>query len=360
MAKINLILADYDTRYLQGITNFISNNYTDKFNITSFTNIEILLENLKNSNKKDILLINKELFNPKIVDLGIKAVLILGEGKENKSEYVYPVIKKYQTGSNLYQEIIKAYTEQNPQNVERITQKYDNTSLITLYSPIGGSGKSIYAATLAMLLKERGDEVLYINFEDVQSTEVYFASSKEKGFSDLIYYVKERVDNFASKFVEIVDKDETTGVSFFRNTENILDIEDMDKEDMKWMLEKLIELNMFSYIIVDTTSKYNSIYNMLLNSSTHIICPLLKEKTSIEKMRTYVSSMTDLERYFLFYNKSRMDITLEIPQEIREHGNDITLNIVTDFNLYLNEGNSVLNSQVLVNGVKNIINILRL
>lgn len=360
MAKLNLILADYDTRYLQGITNFISNNYPDKFNITCFTDIKILLETLKNSKKKDILLINKGMFISKIIDLGIKSVLILGEGKEVGGDYIYPTINKYQTGASLYQEIIKAYTEQNPQNVEKITCKYDNTNLVTLYSPVGGSGKSIYAASLAMVLRERGDEVLYINFEDVQSTEVYFTSNKETGFSDLIYYVKERSDNFSSKFVEIADKDARTGVTFLKNTENILDIEDMDKDDMKWMLERLIELNMFSYIIVDTTSKYNSIYNMLINSSTHIICPLLKEKTAIEKMKTYVNSMTDLDRYFLFYNKSRMDIVIDTPNEIKEYGNDITLNIVTDFNLYLNEGSSVLDSQIIMNGVKNIVNILRL
>ena len=360
MAKLNLILLDPDIRYLEGIKNFFADNYSEKFNITCFTQMEILKDNIKYIKNRDVLLINEDLYSNVVADLNIKSILILGEGKDEEKKYDHPIISKYQIGPNIYKEIMNAYSTQNPLHLEKVTRRYDNTKLISVYSPIGGSGKSLIASALAMKLAESGSEVLYLNLEDVQSTNIYFQKNKDSSFSELIYYIKEKEENFTAKFIELVDKDQRTGVAFFNETESILDIEDLNKGEMKWMIEKLLSLNMYKYIIIDTASKFNSEYNVLLNSSDYIISPVLKEKTSLIKLGKYVENLGDINNYLFVYNRSRNNVNINMPQSLIDNGKNIFIDIIEDSNLYLNEGTSVVDSPIIANGILNIINTLGL
>lgn len=360
MGKINVIIADTDSRYLESIAKYLTNKYVDKFNVTCYTDYDILIESIANIKKKDILLINEDIYDEKVDKLGVNSIVILTEGKVNQDKYPHTLISKYSTGQDLYREIIKVYTEYNPKNIEKITNKYDGTKLITVYSPVGGSGKSTVAAALAMKICKSGQEVLYLNFEDVQSTEVYFKGNKNKSFSDLIYYVKDRTENFASKFIEISDKDEVTGVTFIKNTESILDIEEIDKDDMKWMLESLLELNMFAYIIMDTSSKFNSVYEIILNSSNHILCPVKKEIVSMEKLKIFIDNIPDLRNYFFFFNNSHNDTVVKIPDILNAVAMNIDVTINTDYNLNINEENSLLDSAEISKGIDQLINSINL
>lgn len=362
MGKLNLIILDQDIRYLEGIKNYFSENYSEEFTIATFNNFESMKERMMTLSKKNILLVNEGLYEEEIRQLGIDAVVILSEGRYKDRKYPYPVINKFQIGSSIHKEIVKEYNAQVMDKVEKVNEKENNinTKLITIYSPIGGSGKSLLATGLAMNLSIKGAKVLYVNFEDVQSTSIYFSGSKKRDFSELIYYVKERDENFKEKFIDIVDCDLRTKVDFFNETESALDIEDMTRDDMKWMIESLLRLNIYNYIVFDTSSKFNSIYNLLINLSHHIICPILKEKTSLEKVGKFVDSLIQFNRFLFVYNKSPQDIKVEVPKSIRQGGKDIFIDIPKDFKIYLNEGPIITDSPVICNGIMKIINTLGL
>ena len=351
MAKINLIIADRDNKYIQGLANYFSNNYSEKFNITCFTDVDLLISFLKSDKKSDFLLINNEIFFEEIKKYNIKAVLITSDIKGVEQYEGYPVVNKYMPGRQLYENIIKTYVEQSPENLERIATN-NNTKIITFYSPVGGIGKTSLAFALSRLLGESGKSVLYLNLEDIQSTDILFEKQEKPSFSDFIYFVKERNYKINQKILEIIATDEETNIKYFNPTESCLDVEELDKEDMKFLLETLISLKMFSYIIIDTSSKYNSQYRVILNSSDKVILPMSKDGISLEKVNVFLSNVITFENYYFLINKSRTDIEFQVPEIITNEGKIIEQYIPYDVNISIGEVKALFNNPTILRAIQ--------
>lgn len=301
MKKLTLMLLDYDEAYLIRLNDYLSRMYKGKFEISCFTSKDNLLEQIKNVRNKDVLIVNKEMYDESLEELGIKAVLKLVEENidtTNESKLIH----KFKDINYINDKIINLYKENNVEELVKINSNNAQTKIISVYSPIGGSGKSTLAAGISMLLAEQEKEVFYLNLEDIQSTELYFQSEEATSLSDVIFEIKDRSDNYVQKLVAGVSIDGNTKVSFLNPTENILDIEDMNEEDIKWLLEGIVNTKKYHYIIVDMSSKYNSIYSLVLNYSKNVVTPILNSEISNIKLEKFISDVNDLDKYLFVYN----------------------------------------------------------
>ncbi|GKX67432.1 AAA family ATPase [Inconstantimicrobium mannanitabidum] len=303
MGKLGLIIVDYDKKYLDYLNKYLLNTYRGKIDITCFSNKELFLKEVNTIKNKDVLLINKEMYDERLEGIGISCVLTIVEGDFNLAEDRGQRIHKYKDVDRMYDIILKSYFDINP---EKVTAVYSNnntsTKIITVYSPIGGTGKSTLATALSASLSAKGRDVLYLNLEDVQSTNMYFQSDKKTTLSDFIFEVKDQSTKFTQNLINMVNRDKNTNVYYLENTENILDIEDMNENDIKWMLEKLLESGQYEYIIFDTSSKYNSIYEIILNSSNLVIAPVANSMTSVSKLNLFMSCISDAKKYYFVCN----------------------------------------------------------
>lgn len=363
MAKINLIVLDSDEMYLNAFKNYIINNYSEKFNIICYTNSSILFENINKIKNKDILLINEEFFEKEITSLNISVVLILS-GNNVKEYEEYKVINKFQAISNICEEVINSFnvTNTSHKKIEKIVKNDAKTRIITIYSPVGGSGKTSIAINLAVCLSERKMKVLYLNFEDIQSTTIYFNEDKLKSFSELIYYIKEKNENFREKFFEIVSVDECNELLYFlESTDNILDIEDMNQKDIKWFIEKILEFQYFDYVIIDTSSKFNSVYKMIMDCSEFIICPFLNENISIKKLEIFLLNVDFIEKIIFVLNKINPNVShIEVPKCLADEEKGIKKIIELDNNLIYSKEINCLDSYIMRNRILELIDDLNL
>ncbi|MDY4079317.1 MAG: AAA family ATPase [Clostridium sp.] len=358
MEKINLIVVENDEMYLNAFKNYIINNYSGRFNIICYTDISILNENINKMKNKDVLLIDEELFE-QINDLStIKTVLILTNGNFEECEG-YKTINKFQAISNICEEIINSFNSisREHKKIEKIVKKGDaKTRIITVYSPVGGSGKTSVATTLSVCLAERNMKVLYLNFEDIQSTSTYFNENKLKSFSELIYYIKEENENFREKFFEIVNVDNDTGVNFLESTDNILDIEDINQNDIKWFIEKILEFKYFDYVIIDTSSKFNSVYKMIMDCSEMIICPFLYEETSIKKLEIFLSNIDFIDKIVFLLNKINPNINnIDFPECLEKAEKEIRKIIELDESMIYSLETNCLNSNIIKSKISQLI-----
>lgn len=354
-----MAIVDSDDRYIKGVSNYFNNNYSEKFTISCFSSEEYVLEFMKSGKIIDILLINKDIYSTKIKEYNSKATIILSDSNVGDDCEGIPIINKYTPGASLYDIIIKAYAAQSPELLDKISNNSDG-KIITVYSPVGGVGKTTLAINLAKALVERGSEVLYLNLEDVQSTMLYFESNNEKSFSDFIYCVKQRKKTIKGDFIDYSSKDDNKGVYFFKSTDSILDIEDIDKDDMKFLLESIIELKMFNYIIIDTSSKYNSQYRVLLNSSDEIIVPFCKDDTSKIKLELFLNNITDLNNYNFVINKSKGNLQYTNPEIFEREHKTILVDIPWDINLEMGNAEQLEGNTTIANAANNIIARLKL
>ena len=309
MKKLNLIIADYNEEYLSRLYSYILSEHKTSFEINCFSDKELLIESIKQIKDKSnlVLVIDNKLYDLSLENMGISTIISLVDYEIDDSEI--KKIHKYRDVGCFKDKVIRAYSECNPENIIEIQSNNAETKIIAVYSPVGGCGKSTISAALSCELVERGNEVFYLNLEDIQSTDLYFNGENNKNLSDVILEVKDRDNNFVSKLLESINVDKETGVAYLNPTESIFDIEDMSEEDAKWIIEGLCEEGKYNYIIIDMSAKFNSLYNMILKSdlTKNIICPVINDKTSLNKLNKFISNISSghinsIEKYFFLYN----------------------------------------------------------
>jgi len=360
MAKLNLVILDRDSKYVSGVTNFFIANYSDKFTLISFTEKKYLLDFLEKEKRIDILLLSEDMYEQDFARESIKTIIILSDNSEQGEINGYPSMMKYQQAQNLYSDIINVYTTQNPDNIEKITNEYDKTKIITFYSPLGGIGKTTLAVATAITLAAQDIKVLYLNFEDIQTTNIFFNSSEGKNLSELIYYVKEKSSDFPQKFLSIKSRDEETKVDFINPTESILDVDELTSEDVEFFIESILNLNMYKYVIIDTSSKFNSIYKLLLSSSHKVIVPIGQDSISEIKTNIFINEFNAIKDFSFIVNRYNKDIETIIPDTLIRENKEIELAINFDSLLFSQQASSknLLNNGTISKATASIINML--
>ena len=360
MNKIGLIIVDHDENYLSYLNNYLSSISKGKFEINCFTDKDTFISQINNIKKKDVLIINTEMYDEVIETLGISSVLFLDESNDITEYEDNRVLHKFRDVKNIQERAVKAYLEGNPKKVKKVYAKNTETQIITVYSPVGGCGKSLLAATLSNALAEEGKKVLYLNLEDIQSTSLYFSGKGNIGFSDIILDVKDKSDNFINKLITGSAVDSSTNVSYLNPTENILDIEDINEEDIKWLLEAILKANKYSYVIIDTVSKFNSVYSVVLNSSHYVITPILCDENSKKKLEKFVLDVGAIDKYHFVYNMYDGTFELEIPECLYNLDKEVAVVINEDRSLRNLQGENLINGEVIKSAAVTLIETLEL
>mgnify|MGYP000353129460 CR=1 FL=1 len=151
----------------------------------------------------------------------------------------------------------------------------------------------------------------------------------------------------------------TLGVKYLNCTDNILDIEDMNQEDIKWLLEELLKTKVYDYIVIDTVSKYNSVYDIVLNTSDMVITPMLNNKTSINKIEKFIKSQSELYKYYFIHNMNNQNTIMQIPA-LKYIDKQINISICEDKNLNSCSSNQAINSHNIKSAINTIIEQLEL
>lgn len=288
MAKINLIIADTDSEYLEEISKFLACKAFLKFQISSFSTGKKLSEYIENnSNKIDILLINPEMYNDSLMQeiKGIMIFFIAGEVPDKANSINY--INKYQKADDILNEIISIYFE-NSNDLSLSGVSSHKTKIVAVYSASGGVGKSLIAAVSAVFSVKEGLNTLYLNLENFQSTFRYFNKNSEKSFSNLIYYLKDRKNRLSKKIEEIKCVDEKSGVHFFAPPESSIEIENMNTEDIKYMFGEIKETGLYDTVFIDMAVDFNERNIEVMEEADFVYFVINNDETSDIKKKEFI------------------------------------------------------------------------
>ena len=318
MGKYNLVIAESDSQYLNNLMNYISQNYGHVFNTICFTEKTYLDEHINKADKLDIILMNKDFYNKDFNSYDKTSVIILSE---NLTEFEgFPCLKKYQSADKICTDIIRIYES----SINNNYKKNNGTKVITFYSPLGGIGTSTIAVTTAYNIAKKGEKVLYLSLEDIQSTEIFMGNIKATyNLSDLISSVKERSEEFKSILTNGCQKYKKSSLYYFNPVDSILDIEDLSLEDIRELVEKIEELNVFDYVIFDLQSVLNTKYYHLFKKSIKVIVTIGQDKRSNYKIDTMLKQLDETENFIFIVNKFEEDVERLVPKLIANGSSSI-------------------------------------
>lgn len=295
MDKINILILDKDSYYINNLLNYISEKYKENINAVSFSKQEFLNSYLDKENVIDAVLCSESFYEDNIQVFKNKIVIFLGDS--NKINNNIPILKKYQSAEKLCTYVLNIVDE------KRKSKAIKNTKILSFYSPIGGIGNTTIAFATANVLASKGEKVLLLSLEDTQSMNVFMSNDKSQySLSDLIISIKESSDEFKNIISKGILKYKNIPLFYFNKVESILDIECLSLEDTKEFIEKLKEFGGFDYIIFDLPSCLNSKFFNILDSSLAVFSLIGQDKMSIYKVDSMLKQLDNIHNFKFIYN----------------------------------------------------------
>lgn len=312
MSKIRMVIADSDEDYVEGLTGFLLNNYSQRFHISAFTRTEYLEKYLSdNEDRIDLFLVSPEFLSAK--DLSKSGtVIILYEGKYSGKVEGCECVNKYQHGDVLVASILEIMSgEGRPEFAKFNTAK--DTRIIAVYSPIGGAGKTSIAANLSIQCSKRGLKTFYLNLENIQAPTCYFNGSSEHNLSHVFFYLKDGECDLGMKLEGLKSVDIAYGVHFFMPSETILEMSEMHPGDYRRLLGQFRQTGSYDVVIVDMDTSFDPRNMALLEMSDEILLVGGEDLISRAKIAAFYRQLE------LLANKASFNIYDKIGLVINKH-----------------------------------------
>lgn len=296
---LNLVIADNDSRYLDSLSKYIRNKYSSQLNLFTFTNKQNLTEFVADKAQEiDILLIGQSYYNSNIEQPESFVTIVLTDGRHIEGNTNVKYINKYRPADTIYKLLMEIYSDAVPEKSEWAGNNFRG-SVITVFSPHGGSGCTTIALSLAHYMSKIGMRVFYLNVENISSLddgqEIY---EKGDNFSNVIFYLKERRKNIGLKIEAAKYYDNKWMFYYFQPPDSFLEIDDLDIDDYVKLIQSLKSMDQFDYIVIDMGQAVSAGRRVILDISDRLImtvCPGTFTKAKLNRLLRELS-INDMEK----------------------------------------------------------------
>ena len=298
MARLKLVIADHEEDYVKRFSDFIAYKYSNRFQISYFTKYDCLLNFIENEGVKiDILLLDMDMYAEGIPLDKVRTVIILTKGNQSVNDKECNKINKYQHGDTLVGDIMGIYTLENEDGSGHMfTNKNRTSKIATFFSPAGGSGATCVALASSVQCAMRGMRVLYLDFQSLNSTEMFFGPSKSPGLSEILYSLKENGVNLAAKIEALRCVDEKYNIHFFAAAQSTAELWEVTPREYVAFIHQIRCMGYYDVIFIDTSADFALRNAEVLGSSDCVFIIVRQDVLSIKKTEVLLDEISILEQ----------------------------------------------------------------
>lgn len=296
MTRLKLVIADTDEAYVENITGYFMLNYSQRFQVSSFTDKACLIEYLSDEGHKiDVLLIGSEMYSDEIPKENVATVILLTSERPNSENNDHYLIDKYQQGDKIAGDIFNIYAQRDDADVINVKGE-KSTKIVAVYSPIGGSGKTTIATSCAIQCAQNGLGIFYLNLEDFQSTALFCDCRRGQNLSNILYYIKENSKNLQLRIEAAKCIDPEYKLHYFCPPESLLDLQESKPEELKALLDEFKNMSQYDIVFVDMSSSFDDKNIAVLDASDEILLVLPQDAVSDIKIDLFSNEMDILKK----------------------------------------------------------------
>lgn len=295
MLKINIVIADPDRAYIGRLVNYLTEK-NKQLNISSFTEKESFIKYLlSDSTKVQVILFDEDMICEELDKKRCDLKLLMSNGVFDSSDK-YKSINKYQRADDFLNEILIEFSEVTGHTEALSSDNVGKTKAVVVYSPVGGSGKTTLALSLAKALSEKGKNILFLNFEDVCSVKSILSGVTNHSMSEVYLAAKTKNANSGIKIIQCCETHTETGISYVNPPECAAEYSEMSPEELKMIVDETKNLKKFDLIIIDMSSGYNEAFFKIASECSVIVMPYLNSRLSLNKMQMFADELNKLDR----------------------------------------------------------------
>ena len=247
--KIKLAILEKDQSYLNRIVSVFGTKYADKFQIYSFTDMDVAFSTLETA--KIEVMVASDAFEIDVNKLPKRCgFAYFVDSADVEMLNGQRAICKFQKADLIYKQILSIYSE-NAGNISGLKLGDDSCKIIFFQPVSGGVGASSMAAACAIHFAAKGKKTLYLNLEKFGSANAFFTAEGQFDMSDIIFALKSKKANLAMKLESCVKQAEN-GVFFYSQSKIALDMLELNTDDITRLISELQLTGSYDYIVVDT------------------------------------------------------------------------------------------------------------
>ncbi|MBD5096190.1 MAG: AAA family ATPase [Lachnospiraceae bacterium] len=300
MTKKHIVIAMYDEKYVASLEiGFLKNAY-ESIRLETITEESFFEQYFKTPQIIDCLIIDEKLYTESISRQGINQVFVLvsDDSEENKYQYAN-VISKFSS----VKEIIHKVTGKLGISMG-ISEKQDGeagTTLIMVYSPVGGVGKTTAAMALCYQLGLLNKRVIYVNFDTIQNYQ-WIVNREEYIENGLERYMTRHDISVADKLSEEVWQCGFSCAKPFKSSKLSYGIKN---SDYLFAIEELKKTNKYDYIVIDTMSDLGELNLSVLDKCDKVITVMDQSAYGVYKVMKFLECINyqDNEKFMFLCNK---------------------------------------------------------
>lgn len=308
--KIRIAILENDRLYSERLLLHFSKYYADKLEVYAYSQTESFEEAVKTIHF-DILLAASE-FSSRLQELPeYMGLIYLVEQNDLEKIEDIAAIGKYQKPEIIYRQIVGIYSSKVEKKFSKRNVNNAECRLYLVTAANGGAGISTVAVSLSKFLAGRGKKVLYLSLEANGAQDLFFDGTKQHSFSDIIYLLKSRKINIALRAESIVQKD-TSGVYYFGECRSILDMEELNKDDIKDLIREICMLGDYEHVVLDFSMRFTESHLYIAECSDVILTVCDGSVIGLKKLKQFVDALEVIDgqqeknlkaRISLIYNK---------------------------------------------------------
>lgn len=276
--KIRMMLATADKEYANRFAAGLKDTL-EELSLSLCTNLDNLSEALEKEHF-DICLGDQEALS-RIEGDPVKLKLLLWDTFAENQPWDLSLhrVRKYQRISTIAAQVIRHYADVAEQNMLSSNQ----AAITVVWSPAGGSGKTMTAAAYALRASQKGRTATYLDLEHFSSTPALFpqpAVSISEAFEQM-------ANNMALHLLSLRATDPTTGIGYFGAPDNYDDMNVFTQEQCMEIVKAAAEHS--DELIIDLPSVCDDRTRGLFELASRIILVTDATRTAEVKLQQFMS-----------------------------------------------------------------------
>lgn len=182
-------------------------------------------------------------------------------------------------------------------------QFQDPLKVISIFSSVGHSGKSLVSLALAKQLSSHGHKILFLNLEDQSTANQLMGWSESHDFSNLMYYLRSTHGESVQKISQYICHDEKTGIHYVPICLDDRELYEMQAEDMKLLIDAFRKFSHYEYLLIDLPSSLYPRTRSIFSLSDCILWLLIDDINCFCKTKTLQKYIEISSNVFFIVNK---------------------------------------------------------
>ncbi len=310
MSIVKILIVDSDEKYIIALERLFIDGYDKHCSLTAITEKDYLDKIFGSPQSFDIMMINEQMFDPQFVKHEIDNIFVLTESNEDlghRPEMNVSRIYKYSSAKEIYNAVVSNLRPESAASTRRKCAE-----IISIYSPSGGSGKTVLSFGLAAALSKKYKRVLYIGMDMLQTfgsfmkTPVFIQSGFEtplKSKSEYIVDIAEPV---------IVNELFSILPPFSKSLTSM----DIGCSEYLYLAERIKESGNYDNIIIDCDSSFVRDTSKIMSISDNVIILVDQSRSGLYKLERLLENIDcSEEAKFTFVcgkHKKEYDFTSDI------------------------------------------------